>query len=926
MRIVLLSFFLTFLLPAAASDSLYTHVFEPGAEVRINFTDSIDFLLDAERALDIEAVLRDHQSDFGLQKPQEMPEGAYAVWSRIQLKNASHKTINSHFMFCSLPDTIWMYTIKDGREISRQLSGALVELKAKAIPVSQNFLPFGIEPGELKTFYFRVYFNRNVGPGHLAELFTRPSRPLIDWVINGYTTQSFFAGIMLLFCLASMFMFVVFRERVFIYFSLLMFFFGLYFPEIHGLLNYLHIFSLENNRFSFSLFIISGIVISLFLFVSRYIRLKVHFPRYFVFFAVFSFCLAAFPQLATLIFSRSNWIAKYHNYGLLFWFVSIIIPVLLLARKKDKSARILLISISILFVSSVFFVLGLAFFIPFEGIVKYGIQIGLLIFSAILFYGLFDKVNAIRNEKKRFEELDKLKSRFFANISHEFRTPLTLILDPIRELMEKQDDPKDKQVLDIAHRNANRLLVLINQLLDLSKLEAGKMELEVQEQNFAALLKGIAMSFESLAESRHIRLKVESTADEIPLFVDSDKMEKVFYNLLSNAFKFTPEQGEISVLLTAKDKTVEIQIRDTGIGIPESRLPHIFDRFYQVDSSESRAQEGTGIGLAMVKELIKLHGGNISVESIEGKGSTFQIELLKGKSHFEPQQISPKAKSSQSRHNMPPALPKAEALSPSLISGLPGQENPAGLPLVLVIEDNKDVREYIRGHLRDSFYVVEAVDGQEGIDKALEQLPDLIISDVMMPHKNGYEVCEILKKEARTSHIPIILLTAKAAQEEKLRGLETGADDYLVKPFDTRELEVRVRNLIELRRQLRQRFSDAPRIEPQAAGTNAVDKAFLEKIVNTIHNHLTDSQLSVESLAEAVGMSRVHLNRKLKALTDYSANKFIQAYRLEQALLLLQQGAGNVSEIAFQTGFGSTAYFVKCFREKYGKTPGEVKM
>jgi signal transduction histidine kinase/DNA-binding response OmpR family regulator len=603
------------------------------------------------------------------------------------------------------------------------------------------------------------------------------------------------------------------------------------------------------------------------------------------------------------------------------------VPVFLLTRKKDKSALILLISIGILFVGSVFFVLGLAYILPFEGLVKYGIQIGLLIFSAILFYGLFDKVNTIRGEKKRIEELDQLKSRFFANISHEFRTPLTLISGPIQQLIDDPDDTNDKHLLKTARRNADRLLALINQLLDLSKLEAGKMELSVQEQNFGALLKGITMSFESLAVRRHIRLHFASQQENISLFVDRDKIEKIFYNLLSNAFKFSEEQGEISVMLLDQKEEIEVLVRDNGKGIPADRLPHIFDRFYQVDSSETREQEGTGIGLALVKELVVLHQGNISVESKEGEGTTFRIHFLKGKGHFESHQLQEENEviGDPTPAFSFPEFDQHESISPSLINNLPGQGNPENLPTVLIIEDNTDVRAYIKNHLVNSFHTLEAINGQDGIEKALEHLPDLIISDVMMPFKDGYEVCEILKTDPRSSHIPIILLTAKAAQEEKLKGLETGADDYLVKPFDTRELEVRVRNLIQLRQQLRQRFGESPRIDASAIGTNAVDKAFLEKVLSLIKEHLNDSQFSVEFLASEVGMSRVHLNRKLKALTDLSANKFIQAYRLEQALILLQEGAGNVSEIAFQTGFGSTAYFVKCFREKYGKTPGEVR-
>ena len=557
--------------------------------------------------------------------------------------------------------------------------------------------------------------------------------------------------------------------------------------------------------------------------------------------------------------------------------------------------------------------------------IQFGLITELLIFSM----GLGYKTRQVKIEKQRFQALDKVKSRFFANLSHEFRTPLTLVMGPLKQIMSKLDNPKDQNLLRIAHRNAQRLLELINQLLDLSKLEAGKMELTVREQNFVPLLKGIVMSFESLAARKNIRLHFVSKLANISLYVDKDKIEKIFYNLLSNAFKFTEEGGEVTILITQQKKYIEVLLRDTGIGIPKARLANIFNRFFQVDSSEIREQEGTGIGLALVKELIQLHGGSVEVKSKVNKGTTFTIFLPRGKKHFTEKEIYEEIPLSKTKKVVPfEFIPNYLYTTTSkkelkVENGkIPDTTVSDNLPVVLLIEDNVDVRTYIKQHLEGSFQILEAVNGQEGIDKALNMLPDLIISDVMMPKKGGYEVCRTLKTDQRTSHIPIILLTAKAAQEEKLKGLETGADNYLIKPFDTQELEVRVRNLIELRRQLRLRFSQAPTIEPQAIQTSEVDKAFLEKICTTIKAQLSNEQFSVEILAQAANMSSVHLNRKLKALTDQTTNKFIQAMRLQQAMLLLQQKKGNVSEIAFETGFSSTAYFVKCFREKHGQTPG----
>lgn len=559
----------------------------------------------------------------------------------------------------------------------------------------------------------------------------------------------------------------------------------------------------------------------------------------------------------------------------------------------------------------------------FPTIYEIAIMLDFVLFAVALGY----RTREIELEKQHFQELDTMKSHFFANISHEFRTPLTLVMEPIKQVAQKLPNNQDKNLLQMAYRNAGRLLQLINQLLDLSKLEARKMDLYAKEQDFAVLLKGIVMSFESLAIRKNIRLNYVSKQEHLSLYMDKDKIEKIFYNLLSNAFKFTEEQGEISILLTEQKKHLEVLVRDNGIGISAEQLPHIFNRFYQNTATAPSEQQGTGIGLALVKALVEMHGGTIQVKSTIKKGTTFTILLPKGKAHLQEHQLSKDTKVPETegissiqliKDSLWPSSNLVTSLSPS------DRQDRTDLPIVLIIEDNEDVRFYIKQHLIRSFQIIEAIDGQDGLDKALEHLPDLIISDVMMPQKDGYEVCHILKTDQRSSHIPVILLTAKAAQEEKLKGLETGADDYLVKPFDSQELEVRVRNLIELRRQLRQRFSESPTIQAQAIQTNSVDKAFLEKVVTTIENNFSNEQFSVVFLAKAVGMSRVHLNRKLKALTDQSANKFIQSLRLQKALELLQQKKGNVSEIAFEMGFSSTSYFVKCFKDKYGKTPGAV--
>jgi two-component system, sensor histidine kinase ChiS len=518
--------------------------------------------------------------------------------------------------------------------------------------------------------------------------------------------------------------------------------------------------------------------------------------------------------------------------------------------------------------------------------------------------------------------LDQLKSHFFANISHEFRTPLTLILGQIESVMTSGIDIKEKGKLQVANRNAKRLLTLINELLDLSKLEAGSMELAATRQNMVSFLKSLFFSFESLTSGKNIDLIFESEADHIAVSFDSDKMEKVFYNLVSNAYKFTPKNGKITVSVgIERDAKVVVRVKDTGIGIPEDRLPHIFDRFYQVDTSSTREYEGTGIGLALARELVLLHKGEITVSSNEGAGSEFVISLPLDHPGSEKEAGVVKG----NRQNM---LTKGQGSSPQPLEALSVPEtavtkNRKGQEMVLVVEDNPDVRSYIREKLEEDYLISEAGNGEEGIKMAQNVIPDLIISDVMMPKMDGYEFSKAIRADERTSHIPIIMLTARAGIDDKIDGLETGVDIYLTKPFNARELRANVKNLIHQRIQLRKRFSKATVIRPSEVTAVSVDQLFMEKIVKTIETHFEDEQFSVESLAEHVNMSVSQLNRKLKALIDQSPGQLIGSLRLQRAADLLVQKTGSVSEICYKVGFNDNAYFSRAFKKQFGCSPTE---
>ena len=528
-------------------------------------------------------------------------------------------------------------------------------------------------------------------------------------------------------------------------------------------------------------------------------------------------------------------------------------------------------------------------------------------------------------------EIERLKSRFFANISHELRTPLTLILGPLeKKLSTVQPDDPEKQDFQLMQRNARHLLHLVNQLLDLSKLEAGKMKLQTQPGELIEFFNRITATFAPLAESRKIGFRVHFPVDSLWVCFDADKLEKVLNNLLSNAFKFTADHGEVSVSLRLEpagqngspQKTfvkAELSVSDTGIGIPADQLGQIFDRFHQVDHSLTREQEGTGIGLSLTREMVELHQGAIAVTSEVGRGSRFTVSLPLER--VSPRQMGEDTSSIETQL----AFQEMTATEPIETITVSTEESAElQVPLVLIVEDHADLRGFLRSALSAKDYrVIEAKDGQAGYEEALHHIPDLIISDIMMPKMDGIQLCNRLKTDEKTSHIPIILLTAKASRDSKVEGLETGADDYLTKPFEARELFSRINNLIEGRRKLKARYSREVLLQPKAIAITSADERFLLRAMAVIERYLGEPDFSVEQMGKEVGMSRMQLYRKLQALTGQAPNDFIKTMRLQRAAQLLAKGSGTVSEVSYQVGFSSHSYFSKCFVEQYGKTPSD---
>lgn len=522
-------------------------------------------------------------------------------------------------------------------------------------------------------------------------------------------------------------------------------------------------------------------------------------------------------------------------------------------------------------------------------------------------------------ELEKIEELHVLKSRFFTNISHEFRTPLTLILGPLDQLMHQEADLERHRHYHIIQRNATRMLQLINQLLDLSKLEDGKMHLHTEQDDLLPLIRSVFYSFESMSEQKKIRLKLAVRADKIILSFDREKMEQILTNLLANAIKFTPEGGEVQVDVVPRDDEGEVMlsVTDTGIGIAEEHLPHVFDRFYQTAESARTGEPGSGIGLTLVKELVELHQGRIEVWSRKGEGSRFSVFLP----------MKPGSSVSQT-------LPVVEDHIGSHESNLDFAENEnqanhaeTGENTLLLVEDNVEMRSFIKEILRDHFHVMEAKDGLEGTEMALASIPDIIISDIMMPRRDGIELCDLLKQDIKTSHIPIVLLTSRSDIESRLTGLRRGADDYLSKPFNREELLIRLRNLIRLRDRMRLRYS-APVTQAapdQEEVGDPIEDAFLASVRTFIHEQLENQEFDIDWLARNLGMSRSQLFRKIKGLTGLSPSLFVRQVRLEEGRRLLETTDFNISEVAYRVGFTTPAYFSDAFHGLFGVRPSHFK-
>lgn len=505
------------------------------------------------------------------------------------------------------------------------------------------------------------------------------------------------------------------------------------------------------------------------------------------------------------------------------------------------------------------------------------------------------------DEAQRLKEIDEFKTNLFTNISHEFRTPLTLISGPIERLMSQSENPIVKSQLNLIKQNSNRLLNLVDQLLEVTKIKSGKHQLRIRKGNLGLLIQSIVSNFFYMAAEKEMRILAD-----VPLMTevwfDSDKIEKILSNLLQNAIKYGKSGTDIYVSTSVLENKLFLKVSNVSIQkYSQAEIAKLFDKFYKPDLKS----EGFGIGLPLIKDLVILNQGKIELDVNESsKLFSVNIQIPVDKFSFKPDEIVEEGKDSEL----------------TIFATAPKNENS---PLILIIDDNAEIRTFIANELNPYYRIIEANDGKEGIFLALKKIPDLIISDVMMPEKDGIELCETLKKDEKTSHIPIILLTAKSEETDKIKGLEVGADDYVLKPFSSKQLLIRIEKLIELRRNLRIRYSGKTEISPTEIAVSSTDEKFLQKVQKIVDEDLADSNFTVEEFCKKLGMSRMQLHRKLTALTGLSTTAFIRDQRLRLAIQRMQKSGESISEMAYSVGFSSPSYFIKCFKETYQMTPSE---
>lgn len=881
-----------------------------------------------------------------------------AYWGKIQLENRLPDAETGSEWVLILSETftkVTLYRMSEGGSWMPEANGSFVpEREKKFVPTrSGNCFKLTLPPGKVVTLYFRGE-SEHVAIPPSFQAYLQPVDVFYDKLVEAKTWSTLFSGFLLMMLLYNLFKYFFARGSTYLYYTgylLMVLVYTSYSTD--DLEDWIGGFVFVEHPGWFSLFKISlylGLMCYL-AFIRSFLDLKRLLPKWDRYFRFVTWL--GVPLIALFIFSafRYNFSYVIDDQPILGYvaLVSLSCFVFVFPLFKTKEPKGYFITAGIAVISAGFLLTAYSRMTetPFTTFyLKAGAILEILIFSMGLAWRQRQQMRAkqqadfalresrLLQEKKEVEaeklqQLNEFKSRFFTNITHEFRTPLTLILGMSERVLSEgvtQSHPVAlAQPLVLIKRNGENLLRLVNQILDLAKLESNALKMNYIQGDILAFTRYIAESLHSLANAQNLMLRVESDRSTIAMDYDPERFLQIIHNLLSNAIKFTPSGGKVVLNVTTDPAgfgnlpSLNIRVTDTGAGIHPDELPHIFERFFQAKNQEHTSGStgvgsgGSGIGLSLTRELVKAMGGEISAESTVGAGSTFLVKLPIRNDELRMMNDEYTSLNTASSTYSPPLQKDS-----SLII------HHSSLPQVLLIEDNPDVVEYLSACLTGRYALDFAYNGQVGIEKALENVPDLIVSDVMMPVKDGFNVLDTLKNDERTSHIPIILLTAKADAQSRLAGLRRGADAYLSKPFYQEELSVTVENLLEQRRKLQLKYRQNILVAEVATAPEAaadLEDAFLQQVRAIIEANYADDAFGLPQLCQKIGMSRSQLFRKMKALTNIAPSDLIRTHRLKKARTLLESGAMNVAEAAFKTGFKDASYFSKLYQEEFGEAP-----
>lgn len=890
--------------------------------------------------------------------PIEALKPAQTYWGKFQLQNNlpnDDLTTEWVLKFTLTFTDLEVYAVDDLGNIQKAKSGFFRPVKERtfAPAVKANIVKLNFIPNKSYAIYYKAICNRRA----LAPDFNLQLIPASSYIIDlnkKKERDSIYFGFVLMMLVYNLILYFFAKDKAFIYYSAYLVGILVFTAYNSGsLANWITepLFPNQPNLIHFFKLFFYLAIIGYLAFVRTFLDLPKLLPTWDTIFKWFSILTIPALLLDAYLMASTNFSYNISDrvslpFAALFVFCifAIILP---LFNTRDKKAYFIIIGNIAMGIGTLLVIWSRIQTIDFSTLaLKIGSGIEIIAFSLGLAYRRLlnekerqkahfqlEKSKLVQEqehkEAERLKELDSLKSRLYTNITHEFRTPLTVIIGMTDQIKENEKE--------LINRNSNNLLQLINQMLDLAKAEEGKLQLDLIQKDIITYLQYLVESFLSAAESKNIKLTFYTETPQLLMNYDENKIRHIVQNLLSNAVKFTPQNGKIifhTKLIQKEDTTfLQIKVKDSGIGISQKDIPYVFDRFYQSDNTSTRKAGGTGIGLALTKELIHLMKGTILINSELGNGSEFIIQLpyeVKDLPIKEQPSIPEDLLTTPTPFANTYSLLEAESFSTFGVTSDASYRafdlKKKTQPLLLIIEDNEDVLTYIKYSLKEHYNIQVARDGQEGIDKALEIIPDVIISDVMMPKKDGFEVTQLLKQNTKTSHIPIILLTAKATQQNKLKGLKYGADAYLMKPFDKEELLIRLEKLVELRTRLQEHYAQNDFLEKQTiAKITDTETVFLQQLHEAINTNLTTTDFSVPQIAQIMQMSQIQVYRKLKALTGKTPTQYIRILRMKKAMELLTTTSLNISEIAYNLGFSDPNYFSRTFQLVYGKTPSSIR-